>query len=634
MREGNIRMLISWLRVIIKTTAFRSYRSLLSILLRLIRHCQSVVNGKEGPGLALSSQPVANQPELTPSVSLAVPLLEAPLQTQGFQPGMKLHMPIPEPYEVTNINVTAHDTQAPGSSAAPLPPIPMPEPSIPVTVAMSPPPVTPGQIVDIFLTPIVPEPQVRRYERHIPINSEYKPFEVRKGPLDCSEELAAVDGWEPLTHPEGALFFYQPDKRVFTDANVRDSITAVKINKAVVTAYEGMRRADIHLESSVELVLELIVEGDKEYLGYYFADHDRRVIFWFEDYKCFDLVNNVRGVERKSHIKHALGSQYWRHVELFPNKRILPEDIVMTLKEIVMHAHAENITSETCLAPFAPSEVESMLGLVDHLKDSTNKEREHSVWIAARFMRLFCNAKFVNFCGQPGARLDVDQSLYGEHDTHMKKTILRIMNIILFGSPVAQSKAIHKIWVDETIVQPRWKGFIDRLITEWNGYTIFSTVMLAVNISFLAVPTITPQTTAIVLTYLSSLCAMGSLVVSLILAGQVNDSRRGSAADVASFMVGISESMFGLESLALMLSLPFALLIWGMTFFAGALSTLIFRTCGVVAISITSPVWVAVFFLATWPVLAANNIHISQLRFWIIEHVLPQAAGPIIISHR
>jgi hypothetical protein len=60
----------------------------------------------------------------------------------------------------------------------------------------------------------------------------------------------------------------------------------------------------------------------------------------------------------------------------------------------------ENITSETCLAPFAPDEIASMLGLVDYLKgasytnarglllivfsDSTNKEREHSVWIAGK----------------------------------------------------------------------------------------------------------------------------------------------------------------------------------------------------------------------------------------------------------
>jgi hypothetical protein len=102
-------------------------------------------------------------------------------------------------------------------------------------------------------------------------------------------------------------------------------------------------------------------------------------------------------------------------------------------------------------------------------------------------------------------------------------------------------------------------------------------------------------------------------------------------------MVGMSHSMLGLESLALMLSLPFALLIWGcvsgyiqllgssffdrMVFFAAALSTLIFRTSGVVAVSIISPVWVAVFILVTWPVLAANHIHVSHLRSWIIEHV-------------
>ncbi|KAG2737585.1 hypothetical protein P692DRAFT_201606971 [Suillus brevipes Sb2] len=66
-----------------------------------------------------------------------------------------------------------------------------------------------------------------------------------------------------------------------------------------------------------------------------------------------------------------------------------------------------------------------------------------------------------------------------------------------------------------------------------------------------------------------------------------------------------------------------------MAFFAGALSTLIYRTSGAVAVSIASPIWIAIFVLATWPVLAANNIHISQLRTWIIEQVLPQAALPV-----
>ncbi|KAG1719828.1 hypothetical protein EDB19DRAFT_1860582 [Suillus lakei] len=558
MRGRYIRMFISWLRIFIKTAAFRSYRSLLSVCLRLIRHYEYIEEEgfRERPGLAFSSQPVANQPEPTTHVSLAVPLREAPIRTQGHQPNVQ--MPIPELHEGTNMIDSADNTRSPRNSAVPLIPICMPESSISVVIAMPLPSTAPVQTFDVILTPIVPEPQVRRYDRHVRIDRDYQPFVVKKGPLDCSEELAEVEGWEPLTHPEGALFFYQPYKRVFTDADIRDPETAVKINKAVEMAYEEVRKADILLDSSVELALELI---GKESCGYYFADHKRRVIFWFEDYQNIELMNDVRGVKRKSHVKYALDSQYWRHIELFPNKRVLPEDIVVKLKEIVMHAHADNITSETCLAPFAPNEVASMLDLVDFLKDSTNKEREHSVWIAARFMRLFCNAKFVNFCGQPGARLDVDQSLYGEYDTRSKK-IIRVMNVILFGSPDVQSKAIRTIWVDETIVHPRWKDFTDRLTTEWNGYTIFSTVMLAVDISFLAVPAVATQTPAVVLAYLSSLCAMGSLVVSLILAGQVNDSRRGSAA-AASFMVKISRSMFGLESLALMLSLPFALLIWG-----------------------------------------------------------------------
>ncbi|KAG1751122.1 hypothetical protein EDB19DRAFT_1903981 [Suillus lakei] len=599
MRGGTsyIRMFISWLRLTFKTTAFRSYRILLSGLLRVIRHYRFLVNGQERSyweqGLSLSSQPVTvtNRVGLTAFVTLAVPLAEAPLQSQ---PVMNIQMPTPE------LN------QGPNGAAS-------------------------GQSFGINLTPIVPEPQVSRYERNVHIQDKDEAFEIKKGPLDCSEELAVVAGWEPLTHPEGALFFYHPYQRVFTDADIRDPGTAVKIGKAVEKAYEEARNANIFLHSSVELALELIEQDGEEMCGYYFVDHGRRVIFWFEDYKSDLLMCNIRGVERKSHITLLYLPRFTyhdfdrRHIELFPNKRPLPEDVVTKLKEIVMHAHAENITSETCLAPFAPDEVASMLSLVDLLtnstKDSAHKEREHSVWIIARLTRLFCNAKFVNFCGQPGARLNVDQSLYGESNTRSKRIFLRLMNVMLFGSPDAQSKALHRIWVDDTIVQPRWKNFIDRLTTEWNGYTIFSTVMLAVDISFLAVPSVQTQTSATLLAYMSTLCAMGSLLVSLILAGQVNDSRRGSAEAVASFMVGMSHSMLGLESLALMLSLPFALLIWGMTFFAAALSTLIFRTSGVVIISITSPVWAAIFILVTWPVLAANDIHISHLRSWIIEHV-------------
>ena len=61
-----------------------------------------------------------------------------------------------------------------------------------------------------------------------------------------------------------------------------------------------------------------------------------------------------------------------------------------------------------------------------------------------------------------------------------------------------------------------------------------STVMLAVDVSFLAVPgidanSVQSQWASQILAYLSTLCAMGSLIVSLILASQIQIPNRDNA---------------------------------------------------------------------------------------------------------
>ncbi|KAG2119360.1 hypothetical protein DEU56DRAFT_929013 [Suillus clintonianus] len=471
-------------------------------------------------------------------------------------------------------------------------------------------------------TPIIPG-QIKRSGSKKTQGLDIVVYEVLTGPLDCSKEFAPVPGWEPLTHPEGALFFYHSNRKVFTYANIQGPGTAVEMDEIAKKAYEEAHKANV-FRSSVELTLERMMVGEDEKWGYYFADHDKRVVFWLKPYKSEELIGNVRGVNGASHIKYALESQYWfvaskKHIELFPNKRFLPKDIVVRLREIVMYTQADSITSETCLTPLSSNQIASTLSLMDPLMSSIGQKHEHSVWIVARFMGHFCHMDFVNFCGQPGARLDAKQSLYGDSNMHPKNFFFRIMNIILFGSLDAHSRALHLIWVDHTIVQRRWKDFINGLNNEWNGYTIFSTVMLAVDISFLAITSVQTQPHAILVSYLSILCAMGSLVVSLVLAAQVNDGRRSSAESAASFMVGMSYSMLGIESLALMLTLPYALLLWGMTFFAVALLMVIVRTSGVVTVSIVSPMWVAVVIVAAWPILAANGFHMSRLFSWVFR---------------
>ncbi|KAG1726304.1 hypothetical protein EDB19DRAFT_1914691 [Suillus lakei] len=406
--------------------------------------------------------------------------------------------------------------------------------------------------LDIALTPVTPR-QISRYGRNVKIRDEsvFVEFEIEKGPLDCSEELAAVARWESLTHPSGALFFYHPYTRVFTDDDVRDPGTAAKINKAAEKL--GLR----------------LMEDDGEKIGYYFVDHDRRVIFWFEARKSRDVMWGVRGVERKGHaiLVRTTSKPFLppvmiltgRHIEFFSNKRSLPEKFVVRLKELVIYDQAGSI----------------------------NKEHEHYVHIVARWMRRICMAKFVNFCGQPGARISQSQLLYGDSNTRSKGILFRAMNLVMFKSPDAHSKVTSRVMAR----------------CEWSGYIVFSSVMLAVDISFLAVPFVQTQTSAILVSYLSTLCVTGSLVVTLVFARQVNDSQRFSNSGFASFMFGVFSSI---ERLSLMLSLPSTFLIWGIIFFVVALSIVIFHTSDVVTVSIVYPIWAAIVILATWPALARH----------------------------
>lgn len=172
------RMFFSWLRHIVKTTAFRLY----TYLLRLIRHCQSVVNGRkedfqERPdGLALSTQPVTEQLKPTPPVSLtlAVPLLEAPLHDQRSPPGTSVNVQMPTPKFHGWSNDSAFDADFPPHSFAPFMPSSIPGPSISMVVTTPPAPAVPDQI---FLTPIVPQ-QVNRYGKNVRVYVNYVSSEL------------------------------------------------------------------------------------------------------------------------------------------------------------------------------------------------------------------------------------------------------------------------------------------------------------------------------------------------------------------------------------------------------------------------------------------------------------------------
>lgn len=163
--------------------------------------------------------------------------------------------------------------------------------------------------------------------------------------------------------------------------------------------------------------------------------------------------------------------------------------------------------------------------------------------IHEKYWQSPAKVKFTNFCGQPGVRVDADRSIYYKEGHERETLIFRLLNLILWYGPRKHYKRVQRVWVDEIINAPRWKDFINQLDNEWLGFTIYvsawyilsaiedlasleSTVMLAVDVSFLAVPGIIDsslQTSPAIAVYMSSLCAVGSLVLAVLLVDQSKD---------------------------------------------------------------------------------------------------------------
>ncbi|KIJ62632.1 hypothetical protein HYDPIDRAFT_30228 [Hydnomerulius pinastri MD-312] len=327
----------------------------------------------------------------------------------------------------------------------------------------------------------------------------------------------------------------------------------------------------------------------------------------------------------------------------YPNHVPVKKEFVRGLQGTLVHASAESILSDAYLAPFESGDLQRMLDLMSTV------EKPHAHSMCSRLMRMFVRTKFINFCGQAGARLNADQSpcaKLGSGPDPLSR-FLRVLDPFLFGAPSGHMKRLWGLWVDRTINLVRWKSFISILSAEWNGFTIYvrpmpfdskcllrlyrSTVMLAVDDSPLAIPELnwgSPlQTAAIIATYLSIMTSVGSLITSVLLSGQNRGHESQSTEEAALYMYQVTRTTLGVEALAIMYSLPHVLLMWGMLCFVVALSIVIFASDNVVMRAMIAPNWALIAVLALWPVWWSKDF-LYPFRTWLLQK--KQGAPPIV----
>ncbi|KAG1779959.1 hypothetical protein EV702DRAFT_1211427, partial [Suillus placidus] len=395
--------------------------------------------------------------------------------------------------------------------------------------------------------------------------------------------------WTPLAHPEGALYYYDSTCRIYTDADLSKPSTLSAIEAFADQLYnDAQTNTNVDITSETELVIEDI---DESTCGYYFVERDTRCIFWLEKFDAQTLFENIRRVRNMGHIKYAIEAQYWIHCELFPHENRVTPVVLEELKQMIMHAAAVTITSVTSVAPFERDELEKMLNLVMNIEGSSGKglrtrsrllmfsmtgtlegQFTHTRCVVARFMSEFIKAKFFNFCGQPGARLDSDQTIYFKDHEHQSLLFI-VASLLLFGAPRTHQEELKMIWVDRIINRVLWNQFIGKLNDEWAGLALSATVILNANVAFLAIPSV--QDIARLLSYLSVACSIAVVLLVLLL---VRQNQKRDCERAVTLLASVSQSFFGMEMLAITYSLPYGLLMWALLCFAAAFGNLIFGT--------------------------------------------------------
>ncbi|KAG1733071.1 uncharacterized protein EDB91DRAFT_1150337 [Suillus paluster] len=437
---------------------------------------------------------------------------------------------------------------------------------------------------------------VQRYHKNVFLESRSIKVIIPAGTLQFPNP-PAPSGWEARVHPNGALYFV--NERFVTEANLYQSTTFASINACAQHLWNTAGDLMLHITDDVQVMLQLASLDGERVCGYYFVNHATRALFWIEEMPANNLSNGVEGLKYLHQFRYAIEAEYWRHCELYPLATV-NRDQIRELKGLLLVACTVNLTSTTSLSPFNGKELKYILDLMPNIEATSDEYDSHYTWVIARVMEYFARAKFLNFCGQPFARLDANQSVYySRKGSGWIGTIISwCINFILFGGPHAYMPELRKIWVDHTVNYIHWKDFNERLTRQWSSLALYAMIMLGSDIGFQVLPVISNRANyltsqiAIIAIELSTYCTIGSLLVSMLLARRVQKDGRRSATETVEY---IFKPFFGIHIMAgisIIYSLPHAMLMWGLCLFVVAFSAILSEMTSTVAVVVVYSIFV------------------------------------------
>ncbi|KAH9172699.1 hypothetical protein EDB89DRAFT_854812 [Lactarius sanguifluus] len=465
---------------------------------------------------------------------------------------------------------------------------------------------------DLPTKPMNPD-QVPRYTRRNTVPRKGTDYEIPPLTTTFRPEQGQEDDcapWVSATHPDGALYFYDSARMLFTDTDMHDPVLRREIEARFLCLQDRLL-AEESRPKNYDLVLDKHEEGGQMQWFYYYAHHDTRCLFWLERYAARDMLSEVYGVGSPAHIKHRLEALYWSHWSLYPaffEGRRLESEIYDELVGILSHGCVDVMTSKSSTLPYDDDTMKKMLELVRSAKESDSDSISSSMYHTAAVTRLlsfFAHWRFLYFHGQKNARLDKHQTVYCQAKRE-RTVFIMLLSPVLFLAPEVHLQEIERLWTDDVIIDTAWKSFVPKLLEEWQELILLSTVMLSANVGFLAIPGVVVNITtpAQIASYMSMEASVGSIVIGLLLVRHNRSKQKEDPAGATTYLTQYTHPRFGLEPMAILYSLPWALLMWAMVMFFIALLLVFFRSSNssmqIFAVATSAIVAVPIWWCVLW----------------------------------
>ncbi|EIW78597.1 hypothetical protein CONPUDRAFT_145764 [Coniophora puteana RWD-64-598 SS2] len=398
-------------------------------------------------------------------------------------------------------------------------------------------------------------------------------------------ETPIPSGWKLCIHPQGSPYYFNPETRTLTDVDiclggVHEDILwySHHLWRMLMDALESTAESTVIL-NECQLVIEPKIGREGQVIGcYYFVNTRTRCIFWLSDHDASSILEGCAGVARMSHKKHAIAAQFWKHCELFPEALTIDCNTLDEAMNVLLHAHCDRISSGPSLTKIGSDTMDVYLSILGNLKVlGRSSQSSHVTSTVGRIMYTITSDHFLNHYGQQEARRCSSHASSGWH--YEQSLGMALGSWLLFRAPnTYYVRYLHKIFADGISSKQTWNTFSARINSELQEFNLLATVLLNANVGFLAIQSVDNgggRSMTQIASYWSLIASIGSIVLGTFLVryhqalNHVDDEMTSRA---AKFLSRMSAEKHGLEKLAVIYSLPYALLMWGIVLFLGAFS--------------------------------------------------------------